>query len=194
LRGGRLAAHKVARQQVSHFEYISVAVSLVYSLILAKLLGALPASLHRDRRYWVHSIWVVNLLLATLGSWWEIWSYREVVWTPTGCFTLIAIPSIVYLRAAVLLSDRSREVRSWRDHYYSVRGPFFLLQLVGSIHFATAPWIISGAMRPGTTLIGSASFGVLAALAAGWRAPRLHETVALLGFIAYFAAFFLQRS
>jgi len=177
---------------LSHFEYISVAVSLVYSLILAKLLGALPASLQRDRWYWVHSLWVVNLLLATLGSWWEIWSYREAAWTPSGFFALVAIPSIIYLRAAVLLSDQPRDVLSWRDRYYAVLRPFFILQLVGSIHFVTAPWVISGVVRPNATLVGSAAFAALAIMAAGWRAPRLHEIVAVLAFLGYFAAFFLR--
>jgi hypothetical protein len=45
---------------MSHFEYISVAASLIYSLILAKLLGSLPAALQPGKRYWVHSLWIAS--------------------------------------------------------------------------------------------------------------------------------------
>lgn len=40
---------------MTHFECVSVAVSLVYSLVLAKLLGGLPSALRPEKRYWVHS-------------------------------------------------------------------------------------------------------------------------------------------
>jgi hypothetical protein len=39
---------------MTHFECVSVAVSLVYSLVLAKLLGGLPSALRPEKRYWVH--------------------------------------------------------------------------------------------------------------------------------------------
>ena len=76
---------------MSHFEYISVAVSLIYSLILAKLLGALPAALRPDRRYWVHTLWIVILFFITCDSWWRIWSYREADWNPTAFLSLLAV-------------------------------------------------------------------------------------------------------
>jgi hypothetical protein len=178
---------------LSHFEYISVAVSLVYSLILAKLLGALPATLNRERRYWVHSLWVVNLLLATLGSWWEIWFHRDVAWNPLSFFALLVIPSIIYLRAAMLLSDRPGEVPSWRAHYFRVRRSFFFLQILGSVHFTASPWLIAGATRGSETLLGSLAFAALALGAAISRAPRVHEAVALLSFLAYLLAFFFEH-
>jgi hypothetical protein len=175
---------------VSHFEYISVAVSLVYALILAKLLGAIPVALKPGRRYWVHSCWLGSLLLVTLGSWWEIWSHREAAWSPTSFLTVLAIPSIIYLRTSILLGDQPREVLSWREHYYNSRRPFFLLQLVGQVIYLIAPWLISGALRPSESLLGSAPFAVFAVLAASSAAPRLHEVIAVVSLIAYSGALF----
>jgi hypothetical protein len=175
---------------LSHFEYISVAASLVYALILAKLLGAIPAVLKPDRRYWVHSCWLGSLLFVTVGSWWEIWSHREAVWSPGSFLALLFIPSIIYLRASVLLGDEPREVLSWREHYYSSRRPFFLLQLVGAANYVAVPWLISGATRPGGSLIGIVASAVIAILGATSAAPRLHELIAVVSLVAFSAALF----
>jgi hypothetical protein len=175
---------------LSHFEYISVAVSLVYALILAKLLGAIPTALRPGRRYWVHSFWVGSLFFVTVGSWWEIWSHREAAWTPGSFLAVLAIPSIIYLRTTVLLGDDPRGVHSWREHYYNSRRPFFLLQLAGQAIFVTAPWFISGALRPSQTLLGSAPFAVFAILGASSASPRLHEVIAVVSLIAYSGALF----
>jgi len=170
---------------LSHFEYISVAVSLIYSLILARLLGALPAALRPGARYWVHTLWVVILLIATVDSWWDIWSYREVDWSPVTFVSLLGIPSIIYLRATVLLGEQPREVASWRAHYYDSRRPFFLLQFVGALNFVGSYWLIAGVPRPPGTLAGSMVFAGVAVVAAISAAPRLHGLIAVASLLAF---------
>jgi hypothetical protein len=176
--------------EMSHFEYISVAASLIYSLILAKLLGSLPAALQPGKRYWVHSLWIASLLGVTLDSWWRFWSYREVDWNPTAFVTLLAVPSIIFLRASVLLGDQPSHVPSWRVHYFKVRQPFFLLQLLASVNFIASHWIITGTMLPASTLLGLALFSMLAILAVMFAVPRLHEVIAVLSVLAFTSAIF----
>ncbi len=176
---------------MTHFEYISVAASLIYSLILAKLLGSLPAALRPGKRYWVHSLWIASLLGVTLDSWWRFWSYREVDWNPIAFVTLLAVPSIIFLRASILLGDQPSQVTSWRDHYYEVRRPFFLLQLLASANFIASHWLITGNMLPTSTLVGMALFSILAILAVVFAAPRLHEVIAVLSVVAFTSAIFM---
>jgi hypothetical protein len=176
---------------MTHFEYISVAVSLVYSLVLAKLLGTLPAALRPGRRYWVHAIWIANLLFVTVGSWWQIWSYREVEWSPPSFLILLAIPSVMYLRAAILVSDDPGAVASWRSHYYEVRSPFFLLQLLGITNLVASRWIIVGAPLSTQALAANAVFAALSILAAISAAPRLHEAFALVSVVAFATGLFV---
>ncbi len=178
---------------MTHFEYISVAVALIYSLILAKLLGALPAVLQQGRRYWVHTLWIASLLGVTVDSWWRFWTYREVEWHPTAFVTLLAVPSIIFLRAAVLIGPQPYEVISWRTHYYKVRRPFFLLQLLAAGNMIASHWIITGALMPVSVLWGTAFYSVLALMAAIFPNPRLHETVAVLSVFAFTSAIFVDR-
>jgi len=170
---------------MTHFEYISVAVSLIYSLALAKLLGGLPAALQPGKRYWVHSLWIFSLLSVTIASWWHIWWYRDAIWNPTRFLALLFIPSIIYLRAAILLSNQPHSVSSWRTHYYNVRRPFFLLQVLGMCNYIAAPWVIIGVQLTATELIGSAFFTTFAVVAAFSDRPRLHEILAVISLIGF---------
>ena len=178
---------------MSHFEFISVAVSLIYALILAKLLGAVPVTLKSDRRYWIHTVWLVNLLLAAVGSWWNTWPLRDVEWTPTAFFAVLSFPAVFYLRAAVLLGDDPRAVTAWRDHFYATRRAFFLLQVIGSINLAVSNWIITG-ISPDRTLIFvgvvgsvSAAVGVLSA------SPRIHGIIAVMMLLIFAYAPYAPR-
>ena len=165
---------------VTYFEYISVALSLFYALVLAKLLGGLPAAVHGQRRYWVHLLWVVNLLLACLVSWQGIWAFRDVDWVPGRFFAVFAFPSLLYLRAAVLLTEEPREVRSWREHYYGNCRGFFLLGAVGSLNLAVSPSFVMGVHQPLIVPLGAALFAGLSLLAAFVAYPWLHAVFSVL--------------
>ncbi len=165
---------------MSHFEFISVAVSLIYALILAKLLGAVPVTLKPDRRYWIHTVWLVNLLLAAVGSGWRLWLLRDVEWTPTAFYAVLSFPAVFYLRAAVLLGDDPRAVTAWRDHFYATRRAFFLLQVVGSINLVVSNWIITG-ISPDRQLILVGVVGSVSAVVAVLSAsPRIHGIIAVM--------------
>ena len=63
------------------FEYLAVAVAVVLSFGAIRLLDGLPHVLARDRRHWVHTIWVVNVLWLHAQFWWVFWSYSgDVAW------------------------------------------------------------------------------------------------------------------
>ena len=78
---------------MTQFEFISVAVSIVLALSMARLLSAVPHLLAPDRRYWVPCLWAASLLPIHLGFWWAIWAYREVVaWTFRGFAAAMLTP------------------------------------------------------------------------------------------------------
>jgi len=168
---------------VSQFEYISVAVSLVYSLLLAKLVGAIPVAVRSEQRYWIHTLWIVNLALGCMVSWWGLWSFREVVWGPGRFLAVFAFPSIIYLRAIVLLTEEPREVRSWSDHYYKSRRTFFLLGVVGGANQAISPRLIMAQQQPTLVVIGTIAFAAVSGLAAFSASPGVHAAVAVLSFM-----------
>ena len=53
---------------MTQFEFISVAVSIVLALSMARLLTAVPHFLATGRRYWVHGLWAAVLLSMHLAG------------------------------------------------------------------------------------------------------------------------------
>lgn len=127
---------------MSEFEYVSVGIALVYSFTVARLLAALPGALAADRRYWVHALWVLVLLLASVTTWWTIWYLRAVEWNALRFTWALSMPALIYLRAGVLLSASPEDVESWRDFFYECRVPFFAVGVVIACNFVALPAVM----------------------------------------------------
>jgi hypothetical protein len=127
---------------VSQFEFVSVGLALVYSFAVARLLAALPFVLARDKRYGVHVIWFAVTMLALVNTWWSFWLIRAVDWNALRFVWALSVPSLIYLRAGALVSQSPATVRSWRDHYYQARGPFFGIGLAIMANSVLRPWVM----------------------------------------------------
>jgi hypothetical protein len=126
---------------MSQFEYVSVAVALVFTLVVGRGLAGVNQTVASERRYLVHAGWLAHILLACVAQWWALWRANTVEWTAFRFLWVLGMPSIQYLRAAVLLGDAG-SVSSYRDHFYRVRRPFFALGFAVAIHAALTPWVL----------------------------------------------------
>ena len=127
---------------MSQFEYVMVAVALVMSLAIARLLGGLPHTLSKNRGSLVALLWNVVGILGGMTLWWILWRFSDVSWTPLRFVWIVAMPSLQYLKAAVLLTDNPGEVLSWENHYFEVRRRFFWIGVAVAIHSALLPWVL----------------------------------------------------
>ena len=67
---------------MSTFEYVMVMVSVVLALALAQLLRALTEVVFNRRRYWVHALWMLCLVLLIVQVWWAYWDFNATeTWT-----------------------------------------------------------------------------------------------------------------
>jgi hypothetical protein len=107
------------------FEYISVAFSIVLSLGVATLLGALRRVFAPGQRYWVHATWVVIVLFMQAIAWWSLWSFSTVEsWTILTFLLVLLQPGVLFLLASLLIGDEPR-TESWHGYYFRVRRWFF---------------------------------------------------------------------
>jgi len=107
------------------FEYLSVATSIVLSLSVAQVLRNLRTVFDSAKRYWVHAVWTVAVLILHLLVWWIFWAYRDVESWNFATFTLVLLnPGILFVASNTLVS-REPKVESWTEHYFSIRRPFF---------------------------------------------------------------------
>lgn len=176
------------------FEYLAIAFSLVFSSSAMRLVGGLSHAFHPQRRYWVQVAFVGLQLVATLGVFWGFWSYRDLPWNVERFALALAVPSLIYFNACVLIPENPETVVSWRDHYYAVRRKYFgglvgwaLLAAVTTTAFVQMPWLhparIAQTAVLGAGLVGSAS-----------ASHRVHAGLVLsLGALALLVLFELSR-
>ncbi|MEM7358172.1 MAG: hypothetical protein AAF431_03630 [Pseudomonadota bacterium] len=127
---------------MSLFEYVSVAIALIYALAVGRLLAGLAPSLDKNKRYPIHFAWVLALLLVCALQWWQLWRTREVDWNSIRFFWVLVLPSLIYLRATILLGAEPNEVKSYREHYFAHRVPFFVLGVLSALVIFLTPWLL----------------------------------------------------
>jgi hypothetical protein len=166
---------------VTIFEYVTVAVSLVLSLGLVRLLEGSLSAFSPSRVYPIHAVWLVIKLINHFLYWWMLWRLRggEVEWN-FPFFLFIALPAVVlYLQSTLLVSPSPREVSSWREHYYSIAPVFFGLNVVYALVQASIVWIGAGELY--LSAIGMVGVAILASVAAMLSSkPWLHVVVVTL--------------
>jgi hypothetical protein len=134
---------------MTHFEFISVGVSIVLALSAARLLAALPHVLAPGRRYWIHALWSLALLFAHMDFWWAIWMYRKIdPWTHTDFAMIMLTPALLFLTVSTLVSDSPTEIASWRTHFYAKHRVFFSLYLATVSSIPLRQVIVLGDLSP----------------------------------------------
>jgi len=162
---------------VSHFEYVSVAVALVYSFTLARLLGGLPHVAKRENDSWIALGWTIAMILVSVSSWWIFWRFQAVEWTPIRFLWILGVPSLIYLRAAILITDNPGSIGSWSDHFFEVRRRFFAMGIALTVASIFLPWIMGlyawGTPAPGHA--GNVPALILNAMGFATAAPWFHR-------------------
>jgi hypothetical protein len=115
------------------FEYLSVLISIILALGMTRVLAGVGEMLQaRSRRhiYWVHALWIVNLLLYLVIAWWIFYRWRDQQPWNFYLFLFVLIsPTILYL-ASLLLFPREADVETiidYKAHYYANHRAFFIL-------------------------------------------------------------------
>ena len=166
------------------FEYLSVAVSIVLSLSAAQILANLRAVLHPPRRYWVHTLWVVHMLLIHVVLWWGFWAYRDVESWNLGYFGLVLLnPALLFVCSNALVVSQSSDETSWEEHFFSVRKSFFVVRGLIAVIPTLRSWLLLDtpifipARLPGLLMLIVCVVGVLTAN------RRVHGALALIGLV-----------
>jgi hypothetical protein len=108
---------------VTQFEYVSIVLSIIMGLSLARLFEALRDVFDPVRRYWIHAIWVVAKLVNALVLFWSGWRLRDAVEALNFAqFVLLVGPgAILFLQVHALVGPQSSQVPDWRVHYWGIR-------------------------------------------------------------------------
>lgn len=115
------------------FEYLVVLTSIVLGLAVTRVIagiGNIIQTRRRKRSYWVHIIWMVNLLLTITIVWWVAYRWRmQQHWTFFLFLWLLLTPTLLYLISALIFpdTDEAQLVTDWGSYYYEHHRDIFLL-------------------------------------------------------------------
>jgi len=163
------------------FEYISVAFSIVLSLGVATLLGALRRVFATERRYWVHATWVVTVLFMHAIAWWSLWSFSAVEsWTILTFLLVLLQPVALFLVASLLVGDEPATTESWRVHYFQVRKWFFSARAVYMVVIIAASWQVLDIELTHPARLFGASHVVISVIGISTASERTHAVLVVL--------------
>jgi hypothetical protein len=163
------------------FEYLTVAVSIVLSLGAVRLLDALPEALDRDRRYWIHAVWILNLLWLHAQFWWAFWSYHsEVSWTYPRFLLALAAPGLLYQLTIVLVSREARAVESWQSYFFKARVRFFSVLAGWTVVIVAHNMVFLGFPLVHPIRIAQAALLAICLVGAASAAPGVHAALSLI--------------
>ena len=127
--------------EMTLFEYIAIATSLILSFSLARMLTNLAPIFASEHRYWVHSAWVLGLLVNHVHQFWGIWLYQGVeAWTLVEFVLLLMGPIMLLICASLLVPVGA--VPDYRIHFESIRGPFYSVLIVISVQDIPLPYLV----------------------------------------------------
>ena len=178
------------------FEYLSVAISIVLSLAIVRLLNGLSYLMESPKRYWVHAAWVILIAIGIPLIWWNMWALRQVEdWIFPLFALLLLTPITVYFAAATLIPDAPATVESWRSHFFQVRRRLCITMILLVISIMMNAVVVLKAPFLHPLRVFEGAMVVLLLVGAVSEDPRVHGL--LISFIlcvlaAVIASFFLR--
>ena len=120
------------------FGYLSVMVSIVLGLGLTQLfagIGNLVQIRRRVKLYWLHSLWVLLIIVLHLHMWWSFWALRGVVdWTYATFVYVLIGPAALVIASHIIIPELLDGRIDVERHYFDTSPVFFGILTV------TAAW------------------------------------------------------
>ena len=177
-------------EKMTLFEYVTVAVSIVLSFGVVRLLDGLRAAALPECRYWVHLAWIPTKLLNHALYWWGLWSLRDAAsWNFAMFLWVLLFPATLYLQSTALVTTRPDAVSSWRDHFFGIRIWFFSINLFLILHTIISSSLLLGVPFLHLSRLPFVVMLILNVLGVTSDNPRLHAVIAAFALLSQILGF-----
>jgi hypothetical protein len=113
------------------FSYVSIVPSIIIALGLTRLLMGIGKILERRsqvQNYWVHILWVLNLLLYMVLNWWVLFRWNAwTTWSFPLLLFLLLTPIVTFLQSVILFPEQFDVKMDFKKHFYEDNRWFFAL-------------------------------------------------------------------
>lgn len=115
------------------FSYIIVLTSIILGLSVTRTVGGVGHLLQTRKRrppFWIHSLWLLNLLVLVALMWFIAYRWRaNEHWTFFLFVWLLITPTILYLISSLLFpeQDDAEPISNWETYFFDHHREIFLL-------------------------------------------------------------------
>ena len=174
------------------FEYLSVAISIVLALSAAQLLGNLREVFDPAKRYWVHALWVVHMLLIHIILWWAFWTYRGLESWNLAFFALVLVhPGLYFVCSTALVPTQRSNGTSWEEHFFAVRKWFFVVRGLTAVVTPLRSWLLLGTPILDRLWLPSLLMFIVCVVGVLSASRRVHGALVLIGLVGVLGWVFL---
>lgn len=116
----------------SEFPFISVMFAVIMGMGVVYLLMAIATIVrgigHEIKTYWLHTAWVLFMLLLHFHVWWSLWEFQQVeVWNYFTYLFLLSGPVLLFWSAALIIpEDKKHDKIDLKQYYFQNKSKFFL--------------------------------------------------------------------
>jgi hypothetical protein len=180
------------------FNYIAVAFSIIIGLGLSYLLDGISKVIQHNQRiqlYWIHSLWVIIVILLHLQFWFAFWEYHKLeVWSYSTFITTLLAPMALFIVADLLFPDITVETETklnLKSHFFSNKIWIFSVLAIYSLLVI----LYANILREGGNWLQPSNawrcIGFVLCLVAAWsKSEKAHAIIAILSFL-FCGIFFL---
>jgi hypothetical protein len=134
---------------VSPFEHLSVLISIIIGLAIARVLSraaVLVQAHQRVRPYWLLILWAVLLFIVQVEWWWASFEFRaQMEWNFFFFIFILMSPVMLYLAATFILPElKEGESCDLKDHYFRECPWFYSLIAAGTMFDAVRRGLVAG--------------------------------------------------
>jgi hypothetical protein len=159
-------------------------------LCVVRLLDGVRSAAARDRRYWVHLLWIFTKLLNCSIYWWGLWSsHATATWNFASFIWVLLFPGILYLQCTALVTTTPNEIRHWREHFFGIRRWFFGINLLLIGHSLLSTWVIFEVPVMDVSRLPLVVVFVLNVIGLFSANPRLHATLVVIALLTNLVGF-----
>ncbi len=164
-----------------------IVVSIIIGLGVAELLSGVARILRGELRpYWLHGVWIVNVLLLLVQYCWSLFDLASRdQWVFADLAGLLAPPVILYLVGSLLFPGNDNQP-DLEEFYYSKRRPLFALLSFLAVYYEVQNLSLNAA-----DVLQLSGVAILVTLAITPH-PRVHAVLSVLytlGLLVFIATF-----
>jgi len=171
--------------------------SIIIGIGMGQILMAVGHILQAEkviRLYWIHTAWVILVLLLHIFVWFSAWEYRAIeVWNFYQFLSFVTVPALLYIVSVITFPDMSR------DREYDLRGYYYtsfawlhaLLAILIVLVSINEFFLLDQSLFNWKNAVQGVAFLILL-IGFLSRKPQVHgsQIVILYGLLAIFAWFF----